>query len=114
LRLIWKETKVSEPKKDWRIEMKEIVEQTVKTQMESLKPKELPTLAPSAKDTHAPHTLNDLIDCPDCYPTIRKKVLEKEILSRKDKEMECLDCGTRVDESEENCPTCGGKDAKHR
>ena len=68
---------------------------------------------PSA-DVHKPHSLADLLDCPDCYPKIKKGVLEKEILSRKDKEFECVDCGTRVDESEESCPTCGGKDAKHR
>ena len=106
-------TKLSEPKKDWRLEMKEIVEQTIKNRLEELKPKETEIPVPSA-DKHKPHSLADLLDCPDCYPTIKKGVLEKEILSRKDKEMECIDCGTRVDESEESCPTCGGKDAKHR
>ena len=102
---------MSELKKDWRIELKEIVEQTVKTQLEASKPKEAPTPAPSA---HKPHSLADLLDCPDCYPTIKKGVLEKEILSRKDKELECVDCGTRVDETEDSCPTCGGKDAEYR
>ena len=92
--------------------MKEIIQSTVKTEMESLKEKE--THAPSAKDSHPTHTLDDLVNCVDCYPRVRDKVLEKEVLSRKDKEFECVDCGTRVDETEESCPTCGGKDARHR
>jgi len=52
--------------------------------------------------------------CPDCYPVVKKKVLEKEILSRLDKPYECVNCGTRVDEDEEYCPTCHGTEARSR
>ena len=106
---------MSEQPKDWTKTVREIFKEEAAAMLKALPPLERSgEIAPSAKDNHKPHSIADLLDCPDCYPTIRKKVLEKEILSRKDNELECLDCGTRVDESEESCPTCGGKDARHR
>ena len=106
---------MSETKKDWRMEMKEILANHLK-QVEQL---QIATPALSANPEnvnpdHPTHSLEELLECPDCYPKIKKAVLDKEVLSRKEKEFECDGCGTRVDESEESCPTCGGKDAHHR
>lgn len=105
---------MSETPKDWRKEVGEIFKQEAVKLLKNMKqPVESGVTAPSA-DSHKPHKLADLLDCPDCYPKIKKAVMDKEIMSRKDKEYECIDCGTRVDETEEECPTCGGRDAKHR
>lgn len=73
---------------------------------------EKPTVG-SGKAEHKHFSIDDDI-CPDCYPTVKAKVLEKEILSRKDNPLECVNCGTRVKESEDECPTCRGKDARRR
>ena len=105
---------MSEQPKDWTKVVREIFKEEAAAILKALPPLEKNGETVPSANKHKPHSLADLLDCPDCYPTIKKGVLEKEILSRKDKELECVDCGTRVDETEESCPTCGGKDARHR
>ena len=106
---------MSEKKEDWKAEIAKIID----TRLEAWKPPtaisppSLPKIE-EVNDKHVTHSLEDLLSCPDCYPKLKKAVLDKEILSRKDLELECKDCGTGVNESEESCPTCGGKDATHR
>lgn len=96
--------------------LKGIVREEVKGVMTELykDSKETSQKTSQSSNEHKPHTLEDLLDCPDCYPNIKKKVLEKEILSRKDKEYECINCKTGVDEDEETCPTCGETEARER
>ena len=62
------------------------------------------------------HTLKEQIDCPDCYPDIRKKVYDKEF---KDADATCIGCGLLAKKEEarkENweCPNCGSKDAEEK
>lgn len=103
---------MSEEKKDWRLEIADIVDQRLKAWTPPTTT--YPPSLEEVNDKHPTHKLEDLLTCPDCYPKIRKAVLDKEILSRKNKELECVNCGTGVDEDEPECPTCGSKDARHR
>ena len=103
---------MSEPKKDWRKELKEIVQETLK---DWKPPKENVTLAPSV-DSHAAHNLADLLSCPDCYPKVKAGVFEKEKIEPKkeeesEKDYECSNCGEGLDGTEEDCPTCHGSHA---
>lgn len=60
------------------------------------------------------HTLEELVDCPDCYPKIRSLVFKKHAEETKDSGVECEDCGTHVKQEWESCPTCGGKNSRSR
>ena len=57
-------------------------------------------------------SIQEQIDCPECYSQIRNAVFKKE--NFKDKKLLCDDCGVPVDEGEEECPSCGGKNARTR
>jgi len=59
-------------------------------------------------------------DCPGCKSQVEiiknlgKAELVKTLKDRASKEGVCLDCGTGVDEKEEECPTCHGKQGRRR
>ena len=62
------------------------------------------------------HTLKEQIDCPDCYPDLRKKVYDKEF---KNADAQCVGCGllAKKDEAEKEeweCPNCGSREAEAR
>lgn len=109
-------------KTEWELkkEDRELLRQTIDT-IKAGKPTEPPS--PNAPNTppepmsneggHKSHnTIEDLLTCPDCYPQIEKAVISKMHESRKDKPTVCVNCGLGVDETEDSCPWCGGKDAK--
>lgn len=55
--------------------------------------------------------------CPDCKKGLEqfgKNYMKKVLTERKDLPYVCEECGTRVGEDEEECPTCGGKEASSR
>jgi Zn finger protein HypA/HybF involved in hydrogenase expression len=59
-------------------------------------------------------------DCPGCksqvdiIKNLGRADLIKTLKERGDKRFECKDCGTGVDEKEEECPTCHGKKGRKR
>lgn len=60
-------------------------------------------------------TIEELIDCPDCYPKARNLVFQK----LRNADYECTECGLGVDgkESENEdwkCPQCGNEYAEER
>jgi len=108
---------MAEPKETWKEEIATIVEKKLKEwkpqktesppSSSTLKPVETP--APK----HTPHTLEDLINCPDCYPKIRNAVIKKEF---KDTTHICdnTECALPVKGEESakpewKCPSCGGR-----
>lgn len=66
------------------------------------------------------HSLSEVFDCPECSIVLEKMFHDRE--HKHDKEPEpqkeevitvpCLDCGEKVDERAEKCPTCGSKYAR--
>ena len=55
--------------------------------------------------------------CPECKKGLDqfgKAYMKKVLTERKDLEYECEECGTPVGEEEEECPTCGSKEARSR
>lgn len=55
------------------------------------------------------HTLNEQIDCPNCYPDLRKKVYDKEF---KNADATCIECGLlakkdNIEKEGYKCPNCG-------
>lgn len=59
-------------------------------------------------------SLEEMLACPDCFPDIRAKVIQKHRDNTKDEKSVCTRCGSGVKEEWENCPLCGGSDAKRR
>lgn len=54
--------------------------------------------------------------CPECYPAIKSKVLDKE---HKESEYFCIDCGYPLGDEQtakekEKCPSCGSEHAKKK
>lgn len=59
-------------------------------------------------NVHPTHTLDQLLDCPDCYPKLKEKVIAKEF---KDADFKCVECGLPVKKEESaktewKCPGC--------
>jgi len=110
---------MSEPAKDWTKTVRAIFKEEAAEILKNLPPLEKSgETAPSAKE-HNHWKAEDILkdDCPECKKNVEivaKKWLTKQRENRKEKEFECIDCRTGVDETEDECPTCGGKDAKHR
>ena len=55
--------------------------------------------------------------CPDCKKGLEafaKGYMKNLKEKRGDKPLVCVDCGLGVDESDEECPWCGGKEAKEK
>jgi len=108
---------------DWKKDIKDIIMETVPTIVdEKLKvlipPKSTPPSSEEPihqhKDEHPPHTLDDLLDCPDCAPKVINAAIKKEKERRKELELECENCGTGVRKEETECVFCGGTEAKAR
>lgn len=64
--------------------------------------------SPGEASAHPVHTIEDLVNCPDCYPKIKSAVITKEF---KDADFKCEKCGLPVkgEESKKedwNCPGC--------
>ena len=57
-------------------------------------------------------SIEEQLDCPDCYKKIKDAVLLREKKPKTD--YFCVDCGEGVDLNEEECPTCHGKEARKR
>ena len=73
-----------------------------------------PTSDEGERKSHKSHTLENVLDCPDCYPKLRDRVFKKEAQNLKEAELVCEDCGLPVEESDDECLWCGGKDAKRK
>lgn len=83
---------------------------------EHTKPEEPPVEKPSEESHTKTHTLEELLDCPECYPKVKRAVIEKEF---KGAEYECEECGlpVRKEESEKDdwkCANCGHDYARSR
>lgn len=64
---------------------------------------------------HEGHSsLGDLVDCPNCYPQVKDAVFKKELPNLRNPKYECEDCGLPVALESDNCPWCGGKNAKEK
>ena len=113
---------------DWQKDMKETLQtefkpinkkiEDLEAQVKKLPPTPKPTQAPpvpsTKKEKH--ESLEDQIECKDCYPKILSAVVNKEF---KDAEAECDTCGLPVHAEKAksddwNCPGCDGKNAKLR
>ena len=103
-----------------------MIQETVKETVEaSLKSRE-PAVDVEPPHEHAPSPTEDLklhkdyaeaLDCPECYPKIRgliPSLRERFKQERKDKSLECVNCGVGVDAEEKDCPWCGSKRARRR
>lgn len=85
--------------------------------------KKPPEPTPSGdKDEHE-HFHTDLAylensdSCPDCKKGLDqfgKDYMKKELEKRKNSPYVCEECGLGVEKEEEECPSCGSKDAKER
>ena len=73
--------------------------------------KDEPEVKPSASGHE---TLEEIVDCPDCYPKIRSLVLQKHAKETKDSGIVCEECGIGVKKEWEKCPNCGSKDAREK
>lgn len=116
-----KEKKMSENQEEkWKIDMKALVEEAVDKKLKEWKP---PTVSPPSSEhkhnetqktaEHKHFTIGDDI-CPDCYPQVKKAVIDREF---KGSDAECVDCGlpTHLSDAKKidwECPSCGGKYAK--
>lgn len=97
---------------EWKTEIRKILQEELK----EWKP-DLPISPPSSTlepDKHNVHSLDDLVDCPTCYPKIKDIVLKKEREEREKLDLECVDCGKGVRETDPECPSCGGTEARNR
>lgn len=98
----------------------ETLSEAIKEVKTLLSPKPPTTPTPSASDSKpAEHwKAEDLTDdCPECKRE-KEKIAHQYLQNlRKEREKEpvvCKNCGTGVKIEEENCPLCGGKDARKR
>jgi len=101
-------------KKNWKVEVEEVVTKALKPVMEQLKTQNIPPSLPTEIE-HKHFKDGDDI-CPECYPKVRKTVMEKEF---KGADGICHDCKIPVKLSEaveENwsCVNCGGKYAERK
>lgn len=69
---------------------------------------------PVEKEGEDHHSIDDIVDCPNCYPELSEKVIKKEL---KDATHECIGCGlpVRGEESgkeEWKCKNCGEEKAR--
>lgn len=95
------------------------MEKTLTSRIEKLETQPKPeTKAKTEPEAHKHFKVEDFNDdCPDCQKVkekIGREHMKKAMIERKDLDHECVDCGTHVREEEEECPTCGGKEAKPR
>jgi len=81
---------------------------------------QIPTAAPSAvssddtqQQTHKTIAF-EAIECVNCFPEVRDKVIQKHRDNTKEEKLECEGCGSGVKEEWKNCPLCGGSKAKRR
>lgn len=116
---------MSEKKEDWKKTIKEMIEGEVSkvdkkvidlgiNVMKALET--LPSSEREKSENKHLHTLKEQIDCPSCYPELRKKVFDKEF---KNADAQCLGCGLlakkeNAEKEEWNCPNCGSKEAEIR
>lgn len=114
---------MSENQEKWKADMKAIVGEVVDQKLKEWK---LPTMTspPSSEHKHDEEQqklkhehfkLGDDI-CPDCYPSVKKAIFQKEF---KDADAECDTCGllTHIADAKKEdweCPNCGGKYAKRK
>ena len=91
--------------------MKAELAQDFKTESELFR-KNLTTQPANGSFSEKHKSIEEQLDCPDCYKKIKDAVLAKEKKPKKD--YFCLDCGQDVDLNEAECPTCHGKQAKQR
>lgn len=110
--------------KNWKEDMKSLIVETVEPMLDkklsTWKPQTAtspPSSKPEPEHNHSHdhnHTLEGALDCPDCYPKLKDLVFKKEKERRDELPYVCETCQTGVSETEENCPTCGGTDARPR
>jgi len=106
---------VSEKKVE--VELKQEDRELLRSVIESHKPKPVEKHVEKPVKPHL--TLQQLedVDCPECKAALDafgRKAVKAEYVRRKELESVCVDCGTGVEAEEEECPTCGGKDARER
>lgn len=75
--------------------------------------------SPGKKDARTPQEItkenvDHVMDCPNCYPLVKAKIIEREF---KDASHECVECGLPVKGEESakeewKCPGCEGTEAK--
>lgn len=82
----------------------------IQTALKSLSKVEPPAIP---KPEHK-HSANVEFDCPDCKKEYDGSVIKgyREKLKSMEHPTICKDCGEIVEEEEEECPTCHGKDAR--
>jgi len=68
----------------------------------------------TSKEPPEHQTIEEAVNCKDCYPKIRDLVLKKHREETKDSKLICKECGLGVKEEWESCPSCGSKEAKER
>lgn len=114
---------MSEKKKTQIVELKPEDRDLLKSNIKAVQALQDAQKTP-AEDTHSDEagkshkegheTLEEMIDCPNCYPKVRDAVFQKELPSLKEAEHVCQDCGMPVKLDADSCLFCGGKDAKER
>ncbi len=61
------------------------------------------------------NALKHVLDCPDCYPTLKQEVINREF---KNKDYNCVGCGLPVGkeglETKWDCPGCGERHVTKR
>ena len=98
------------------VELKKEDRQLLKSVIDILKKPE-PTIDPVEKQTPKEITkanVDHVMDCPNCYPLVKQRVIEREF---KDADHECEECGLPAKGEESGkedwkCPSCGHKYAK--
>lgn len=89
--------------------LKEIA--NLKTEFEAWKTSHKPPEEPK-KEGH--ETLEEMLDCPNCYPKVKAAVVKKEGFKtppgkrdRHEYPLMCKECGLRGKKEEGKCPNCG-------
>lgn len=59
-------------------------------------------------------TIEEMVTCPECYPKLRDRILEKHRKDHEKSELECVGCGFGVEKEWEKCPICGGDSARSK
>ena len=95
-------------KKNWKEELRQIIKEEIQASLPS---------TPEVKsevDSPKHETIEDAVNCPDCYPKIRELVFKKHAEETKDSGIVCSECGIGVKKEWESCPSCGSKDAREK
>ena len=108
-----------EKEKPIEVSLKQEDRELLKSVIDAAKPKPEPEHKHEHLTADSVKKFYDAQECPDgTCGTEEKKLSDhyvKEFLKdRKNLDYECEECGTPVKEDEEECPTCGSKNARRR